>query len=236
MAVRLRMTSQKMLLAGDPAPHFKQRTINNPQYAFDSAAGRYLVLCFYGSSAHPHAAAAMKAAYNRPDLFNDSFACFFGVSNDPEDEILARVTSRLPGYRHFWDSDFLIAKLYGVVDRGFDVTDSDSSIAGQWIIVDPTMRVLASVAFRKDQSDFSEVMTILENQPPPDRFVGFEIMAPVLILPRVFEPILCEKLIGLYEDQGGYESGFMRQIDGKTVAINDTSFKQRKDYNIKDNA
>jgi peroxiredoxin/predicted 2-oxoglutarate/Fe(II)-dependent dioxygenase YbiX len=235
MVFPIRITTQTMLTAGDSAPHFRQRTANNPQYAFDSAAGRYLVLCFYGSAAHPYAKAALKAAYNRPDLFNDSFACFFGVSNDPDDENFARVTSRLPGYRHFWDFDFLIAKLYGVVGRDFDSTNSNASISGQWVIVDPTMRVLASVAFRKDQSDFGEVMKILENQPPPERFVGFEIMAPVLVLPRVFEPIFCEKLIGLYESNGGYESGFMRQIDGKTVAVNDTNFKQRKDYTINDN-
>ena len=36
--------------------------------------------------------------------------------------------------------------------------------------------------------------------------------------PNVFEPELCQHLIDLYEQHGGEESGFMREVDGKTVA------------------
>ncbi len=39
------------LLPGDPAPHFWQATSANPRYAFHTAAGRYIVLCFYGNGA-----------------------------------------------------------------------------------------------------------------------------------------------------------------------------------------
>ena len=55
-------------------------------------------------------------------------------------------------------------------------------------------------------------MAVLASQPPPDRYAGTEIMAPVLFLPRVFEPEVCRHLIGLYEENGGEESGFMREI------------------------
>jgi len=41
-------------------------------------------------------------------------------------------------------------------------------------------------------------------------------------------------LIGLYEQHGGKESGFMRDVDGKTVAIHDHGHKSRKDYTIED--
>jgi predicted 2-oxoglutarate/Fe(II)-dependent dioxygenase YbiX len=50
----------------------------------------------------------------------------------------------------------------------------------------------------------------------------------------VFEPALCAHLIGLYEADGGRDSGFMRQVDGRTVGVNDKSFKSRKDYDIVD--
>ncbi|MEY8840714.1 2OG-Fe(II) oxygenase, partial [Cribrihabitans sp. XS_ASV171] len=59
-------------------------------------------------------------------------------------------------------------------------------------------------------------------------------MAPILFLPRVLEPDLCQHLIGLYEAQGGEESGFMREIGGRTVGVNDHSFKSRKDFTIED--
>jgi hypothetical protein len=43
------------ILPGDTAPWFKQRSGRNPQYAFDTAAGRYLVLCFLASASDEHA-------------------------------------------------------------------------------------------------------------------------------------------------------------------------------------
>ena len=35
---------------GDPAPWFVGRETINPQYRFDTAGGRYIVLCFFGSA------------------------------------------------------------------------------------------------------------------------------------------------------------------------------------------
>jgi len=56
----------------------------------------------------------------------------------------------------------------------------------------------------------------------------------VLILPRVFEPKFCRYLIDLYNRQGGEESGYMVDRDGKTVGKIDYAFKRRKDCVIKD--
>ncbi|HUB84488.1 MAG TPA: hypothetical protein VL971_02260, partial [Rhizomicrobium sp.] len=49
------------LQPGEPAPWFRQRSNDNPYYTFDTAAGRYLVLCFLASSQDPLAAAALKS-------------------------------------------------------------------------------------------------------------------------------------------------------------------------------
>jgi peroxiredoxin/predicted 2-oxoglutarate/Fe(II)-dependent dioxygenase YbiX len=219
---------------GDPAPSFYQRSFANPRYAFNSAAGRYLVLCFFGSGADAQAQAAVQGAYDRPDIFNDPNASFFGVSIDPEDETSGRVTNRLPGYRHFWDFDLTVSRLYGIASKDADPGEGATSLARRWVIIDPTMRVLSVIPFREDQGDLAEVMKLLEELPPPDRFAGTEIMAPILFLPRVFEPELCRHLIGLYEAQGGEESGFMREVDGRTVGLTDPGFKRRKDYTIND--
>lgn len=58
--------------------------------------------------------------------------------------------------------------------------------------------------------------------------------APVLVVPGVFEPDFCRMLIGLYEQHGGQESGFMRDIEGKTVEVTDYSHKRQSDYDITD--
>ncbi|VVT04788.1 conserved hypothetical protein [Roseovarius sp. EC-HK134] len=234
MTAPLQIDATTLLTPGDPAPSFIQRSVANPRYSFDSAAGRYLVLCFFGSAADGHAQAALKAAYERADIFNDDQACFFGVTIDPEDEAIGRVKNRLPGYRHFWDMDLLISRLYGVAAKDASPGSGPAAMARQWVVIDPTMRVLAAIPFRPDRGDLGEVMALLDSLPPPDRYAGIDVMAPILFLPRVFEPELCRHLIGLYEAQGGEESGFMREIGGKTMGITDPGFKRRKDYNIED--
>lgn len=234
MSSVLPIASTTLLTPGDPAPGFIQRSVANPRYAFDSAAGRYLVLCFFGSAADTHARAALKAAHDRPDIFDDNRASFFGVSIDPEDEAGGRVKNRMPGYRHFWDFDLLASRLYGVADKDASPAASPVALARQWVVIDPTMRVLAAIPFRQDRSDLVEVMALLDSQPPPARYAGVEIMAPVLFLPRVFEPEICQHLVGLYEARGGEESGFMREIGGKTMGVSDPGFKRRKDYTIED--
>ncbi|MGG7576454.1 redoxin domain-containing protein [Rhizobium sp. Nf11,1] len=84
-----------------------------PRYAFDTAAGRYLVLCFFGSTSHPASKAAIAAALQRSDMFDDVKASFFGVTIDSTDETEQRVAERYPGYRFFLDFDGAISRLYG---------------------------------------------------------------------------------------------------------------------------
>lgn len=219
-------------MAGDPAPGFIQRTPSNPRYSFDSAAGRYLVLCFFGSAATLPAQAALRAVAARPDLFNDSFACFFGVTQDPQDESQARVANRIPGYRFFWDFDLTVARVWRAVPPDAEAAAGKLALVRFWAVIDPTMRVIATIPMRPDGQDTAEVLALLDRLPPPARFAGFELQAPILVLPRVFEPDLCAHLIALYEADGGAESGFMRQVDGRTVGIQDTSFKSRRDYTL----
>ena len=234
MTPPLNADNSTQLTPGDPAPAFIQRNTSNPRYALHSAAGRYLVLCFFGSASDAHGQAALEAAYGRQDIFDDQRACFFGVSINPDDEATGRVRSRIPGYRHFWDFDLAASKLYGVAAKNADPAAGRIALARQWVVIDPTMRVLAAIPFRKDRADLAQVMALLDTLPPPERHAGIEIMAPILYLPRVFEPEFCRHLIDLYEAQGGQESGFMREIDGRTVGINDPNFKRRKDYDIQD--
>lgn len=58
--------------------------------------------------------------------------------------------------------------------------------------------------------------------------------APVLIAPHVLEPELCRHLIALYDMNGGEESGFMREVEGKTVGLVDPAHKRRADLTIED--
>ena len=213
--------------AGDPAPSFTQRSAGNPRYAFDTAAGRYIVLCFFHSVAAPGTPERLSAVLNRPELFDDIHACAFALSTDPEDETLARVANRIPGFRVIWDMDMSVSRLYGAANSAGDRR-------GLWVVTDPTLRIIDVVAFEPDGGDIPRLVGLLAGLSPPDCFAGIPLQAPILYLPRVFEPSLCRHLVELYEDKGGEESGFMREINGRTVGVSDKRHKSRRDVILED--
>jgi predicted 2-oxoglutarate/Fe(II)-dependent dioxygenase YbiX/peroxiredoxin len=227
------MNSYRNLLPGDPAPWFHCPSTGNPNYAFDTVAGRYVILCFYGSAGHAPAALAVKSAINNRDLLNDAHASFFGVSNDPADRDQVRVAEMLPGIRHFWDFNGEVGKTYGALPVEF-AGNGPAALRPIWVVLDPTLRVLKIFPFEADSAEGAKVFSYIRSLPPPGQFAGTPLQAPVLYLPNVFEPELCNKLIAIYDADGGVESGFMRDVGGKTVAIMDHHHKRRRDFNISD--
>ena len=221
------------ILPGDPAPRFVAATTTNPRFTFDTVGGRYIVLCFLGTAGDDAGQRALRAIAAHHHVFDDEKICLFGVVVDPEDHSQNRVQERVPGIRFFLDYDIEISRRYGVV--------AQDAAPGQpvayrrcWIILDPALRVLQSFAFSESDPDHAGVFDFLASLPPVDRYPGLPVQAPVLCLHSVFEPALCQKLISLYEAHGGGESGFMREINGKTVGVYDHNHKRRKDHNIID--
>ena len=212
--------------AGDPVPWIKQQC-QGINFAPDAMAGRYLVFCFYGSAADEQARAALGAVGRRRDRFDDARASFFGVCTDPEDQSLGRVKDAMPGIRFMWDFDRSVSRALGAAPKGREDAVGQRQF---WMVVDPSFHVLAIVPFAADGSDIDRVFDILDRQPHPSRFAGFEVPAPVLVLPNVFDAGLCRHLIGLYDANGGGESGVMRN----NVGLLDRSFKSRKDYSLED--
>jgi peroxiredoxin len=222
------------LQVGDHAPWFQQRSAGNPKYAFDTAAGRYIVLCFYLTAGDVRSRAALGTVQSRRRLFDDQKACFFGISTDREDERQRRVAESIPGLRFIWDFDGLVSRLYGVMPKDGNPEKEKLPCRRLWFVLDPTLRIVKIAPFADDGRCATEILDFVESLPAPSRFAGFEVHAPVLVLPNVFEPALCRHLIELYETSGGEESGFMRDVDGKTVLVHDHSHKRRRDCIIGD--
>ncbi len=210
---------------GDPVPGFIARASNSPRFHFNTVAGRYIVLCFFGSMTRGASRRAHDHLRGRTAFFDDMNAAFFGVSVDPADEAEARVQEAVPGFRYFWDFDGAVSRLYGAL--GTDAAP-DGRYNGFTLVLDPMLRVLACLGH--DDGHDAAFDALVSRLPPPRLHSGLEVPAPVLILPRVFEPDFCRYLINLYENEGGAESGFMRQVDGKTIGVYDDSYKRRRDF------
>lgn len=222
------------LAPGDPAPWFAQRTPSAPRYNFDTVAGRYLVLCFFATAQDAVGRDTIEWVMANRTCFDDERVAFFGVSVDPRDEQTDTVRESIPGIRYFWDFDGTVGRLYGALPREADPRTGSVQVRRFWIVLDPTMRVRHVIPFGPDGGDRTQLSAVLASLPPPRLFAGLELQAPVLFLPDVFEPALCQQLIALYQTHGGEESGFMREVDGKTVQVRDPTHKRRKDWTIGD--
>lgn len=215
------------LAPGEPAPTFIGKTDTSPRYTFDSAAGRWLVLMLAASTSLPVVRDALaKLARVRP-LFDDHHAAFFGVVAQAEPQ----AKTQLPGVRWFIDDDLAISKAYGAAS--IDAKPGPSiRYRPMLYLLDPQMRLFAIRPADQIDAFIDEFKAL----PEPDLHGGAPSQAPVLIAPRVFEPELCRRLIDAYEGGDHAESGFMREIGGKTTHILDPDFKRRRDHNLIDQA
>ncbi len=213
---------------------FHQRCTSNPRFAFDTVGGRYVVLCFHGTAADQVGSEMIKTMTDNRFLFDDEKVCAFGVSIDPRDESDKRVEELLPGIRHFWDFDGLIGRLYGMLPTDAKLESGSVPLRRLWVVLDPTMRVLAVFPAAEGGRHNQDVINFVKMLPTPGLHAGLELQAPILFLPNVFPADFCRHLIGLYEQHGGEESGFMSEINGKTVQMHDHRHKRRKDYTIED--
>lgn len=220
---------------GEPAPWFVARSSGSPRFHFDTVAGRYVVLCFFGSAAEPRSRGVLDEILRHRDVFDDVNACFFGISIDPEDERTGRIHESVPGFRLFWDFDRSISRLYGACAGEAADDRSAEGYRPFSLVLDERLRVVAALPFG-DQIDqhVGRVLQVLSTLPrlEPPRMAG--VPAPVLVVPRVFEPEFCRTLIRYYGAHGGEESGFMVDAGGKTVAVHDYGHKRRRDQQITD--
>ncbi|HZG07945.1 MAG TPA: 2OG-Fe(II) oxygenase [Allosphingosinicella sp.] len=209
------------LVPGEAAPWFRAPALDGAAtYVFDSAAGRPILLLFFATASRPESAAALKLVEGRRHLFDDTNACFFGVTVDPSDASQHRIAQQLPGIRYFLDYDRNVSRLYGA-DLG------EGRYRPHWLLLDRMLRITGIFPIEAGEAALAALEAAAKAPPLPD-------FAPVLVTPGILEPELCRHLVGLYESHGGTESGFMREIDGKTVLVADPGHKRRRDYLIED--
>jgi predicted 2-oxoglutarate/Fe(II)-dependent dioxygenase YbiX len=215
---------RNLLAVGEPAPWFHARALGGrDRYAFDSAAGRWIMLFLGGHVGRPAQRGALARAARHRHLFDDVGAAFFGVTVDPSDEASGRIAQRLPGVRWFLDYDRAVSTLYGAAG-----SDPDA-YAPHWLLLDPMLRVHDLAPLGEEQRIFDELERRLAAPPAAAA-------APVLVVPNILPPELCRLLIDRYQAHGGKPTGSMSDRDGITTHHIDPAFKRRRDYLIDDPA
>lgn len=208
------------LLPGERPPSLELLSPINPRFAFDSLGGRYVLLAFLPGPG-PEREAAIALIQANQEMFGENTCVFFGVL--PDAESFARAQQR-PPLRWFGDLDGEVKGVFGAVRP-------DGELNPRWMLFDPTLRLLGAAPL----ADGPQVLAKIRSLGPPEAHAGVEMTAPVLIVPRIFEPEFCRHLIGLYRAKGGLSSGVMREVDGKTVGML-SNIKSRRDLLIEDKA
>lgn len=205
---------------GDPAPWFKAATPSNPEYHFDTAAGRYVLLLFLPVELEARTA-ALRQLFARQPLLDDQKLTAFVVARDPQTLETAR---DVPGLRWFLDADGAVSRLYGALG-------DDGREDFFWLLLDPTLRVLVQAPIDADEALFAT----LGKLPAVGHHAGGAFPAPVLVVPRVFEPDLCRRLVELHQAGEARFTGVMRDRGDVTVAEMD-ELKRRRDILVEEPA
>ena len=209
------------LTPGEPAPWFTAPTPSNPEFVFDTVAGRFILLAFLPAADGVASGAALKLLSANQGLFDDRKLSAFVVLRDPT---MAATARDMRGLRWFLDLDGAVSRLYGAVSpEGVDQPF--------WMLLDPTLRVYGTAPL--GQAD--NLFRFLTRLPSPEDHAGAPLHAPVLVAPRIFEPELCQQLIGLHAARGGEFTGVMRDAGDRTVMVMD-ELKKRRDVLVADPA
>ncbi|THD59388.1 redoxin domain-containing protein [Phenylobacterium sp.] len=206
---------------GEPAPFFAAATDGVERYSLDVVAGRWIVLMFFGTAGQQAPADGLALAIQRRELFNGTDAALFAVSIDPNDRAQRGLVNSDPGIRFFWDFDLAVTRLYGAAD--------EANLQPCLFLIDPAFRIAMSAPIEATGLVLDRLEKELREAPGQEAQ-----LAPVLTLPRIFEPEFCQALIAYYHAGGATESGFAKDVDGRTVQRIDTFLKRRSDVFIED--
>jgi len=207
---------------GEPAPFFTAATDGNDRYSLEVAAGRWIVLLFFGTLSAEASRLALELALAKRAAFDDWGAAFYGVSVDRADKAQRGLANAEPGVRFFWDFDCAVSRLYGVANTDY--------LRPAVFLIDPCFRIAMAEPIERA----AEVLERLEQELRDAPALADSPFAPVLTLPRILEPEVCAAMLDYYRRGEPTASGFAIDVDGRTVQHVNPMLKRRSDVTIED--
>jgi predicted 2-oxoglutarate/Fe(II)-dependent dioxygenase YbiX/peroxiredoxin len=208
------------MILGDPVPWFSAPLMTGGSFDLHVSAGRWVVLSFVGAPGNPRAMAEISELVSESAKFD-------------EDHVV--IGCVIDGQPHNAESLAAIGggKLSVLIDH--DGSISRAFGAGEMprtVVLDPMLRAIADIPWDSPHGHLETVRNVLSSLPSVDASAGVPMFAPALMVPRVFSFELCDFLVQFYEQQGGVDSGFQFDIDGKTTTLSNWRLKRRKDVPV----
>lgn len=223
-----------LLEIGDPAPWFSLPSTVNPLFHFNTVGGRRIVLFFFGSAGPEQIQGILKDFQSLHSEFSSLKAVLFGVSIDPADRAQNRLSEIAPSLIYFWDLEREVSIKYGV-GKPVESETARLQYLPQTFVLNENLQVLNIFPLDEPTRHAEQVLRFIKALPAPEEARPVTAAhPPVLVIPNVLDKAFCQYLISLYRENGGTPSGFMREMNGKTVGILDDGFKKRSDFLIED--
>jgi predicted 2-oxoglutarate/Fe(II)-dependent dioxygenase YbiX/peroxiredoxin len=212
--------SDNRIVLGDPVPMFSAPLVTGGAFDLHVSAGRWVGLSFLGSPENPRAMLEVAELMRDSASFNEDHLIVGCVFTAPPDNIESLRAIAGPTFFFLADYDGAISRAYGALSMP------------RTVVLDPMQRAVADIAWDVPGGHAETVRNLLRSLPAVDDSAGIPLSAPALIVPRVFSFELCDFLVQFYEQQGGVESGFQYDIDGKTATLSDFRLKRRRDVAV----
>jgi peroxiredoxin/predicted 2-oxoglutarate/Fe(II)-dependent dioxygenase YbiX len=193
--------------------------------------GKSLVIFFYlkdGSDECTREAAGFRDLIGE---FEKMEVAVLGIGVESEDSHKAfAVANNLP-FPLLSDTTMQIYKRFGALREETIDGQSTMSPSRTTYLFTPDFRVAKSYTRVESLNHPAEVLQdakaiLLKEE--PRRMIA---LAPILLIPNVLPASFCKTLIDLWETQN-VDSGFMKQVEGKTVGMVDYNHKIRRDHFI----
>lgn len=221
------------LFPGDFLPHFITESSINPRFVFNSLAGRQFLLAFIGTVRSEVGRALSEALLAEASWLAERRILVYVVTADSsglDDPVLSKLTKR---FAVFWDRDRTIAGLCGMEATPAGGNGTAILRLGVFVVRE-NLRMHAMLPPTPIDGFRERLRAAAETLPRPEPERAIAAQAPVLLVPDVLNAAECRRFVEYYDANGGSESGFMRDIDGKTTGILDPKHKRRKDLYIND--
>jgi len=219
---------------GDFLPEFMADSSVNSNFAFSALGGRSFLLAFVGTVRSDLGRKVAEALLAEADWLGKRRILVYVVTSDSRtraDPILAQLRSR---FTIFWDDDLKIAQRFGM-----DATPASSAPGAKifrlgLLLARRNLRMHAAIQVSPVEGLSERLRAAVETLTAPEADSQIQNQAPVLIVPDVMDAATCRTFVDYFDRQGGVESGFMRDIDGRTQGVLDRRTKRRRDAHIAD--
>lgn len=197
--------------------------------------GRPVVLFFFVGAAAEKSTAEIVAFRDLYEEFTKHNATVLGVAVVNVEKLKAVAAQHNLPFPLLADVQLKLSLTYGAArPERIEEKQADISMAGRTVLLDSNHRVVKiydSIDPATHAAAVLEDVRQLVNVEPPRAIFQ---QAPVLLIPSVLPLDFCKQLIDVWESEGNEDSGFMKQIDGKTVGLYDYNHKIRRDHFVKE--